>query len=80
MRRAAPVIPEAALHMVSGRKRRLRKASIAYIPISDNAPYCGLPTPLLNHETSVTSFRAVEAISCRFRGGLGGVIPPLPCR
>lgn len=52
MRKAAPAKPEAAFHMVSGQKvpptslYRLRRM------LSDNALCCGLPTSLLNHETS----------------------------
>lgn len=59
MRRAAPVSRQPPFAW-SAAGSAADEASIAYIDLSDNAPFCGLPTSLLNHETSVTSFRAVE--------------------
>jgi hypothetical protein len=48
---------------------------IAYINVSDNASFGGLPTPLLNHETSVTSFRAVKPRTS-FSGEVGATGDP----
>ena len=68
--KGGPGIPRTALRMVSGRKRA-HEASIACLS-SDNAPLNGLPTPLLNHETSVTSFHAVKP----FADPAGSTGPP----
>ncbi|MBS0482771.1 MAG: hypothetical protein JSR96_11605 [Proteobacteria bacterium] len=51
--------PESAAH----------EAFIARNKFSDNAPLCGLPTSLLNHETSVTSFRAVKPFASGWKLG-----------
>ena len=71
MRRAAPVSRQPPFAW-SAAGSAADEASIAYIDLSDNAPFCGLPTSLLNHETSVTSFRAVEPRT--FPAGLVGAI------
>ena len=60
MRRAAPANRKRPFTW-SAAGSAAHEAFIAGSKLSNNAPRCGLPTPLLNHETSVTSFRAVEA-------------------